>query len=144
MQRCNHTGTQPGDRPLQVAATIPDAEQEEHEAVYAPDVARILPNVEVANEAPLKWSDVLKEKDLKLHGLGNDGAMVFPQPVKGGQAAKQVFHDRVLLQKVLLWGPWEIELSKLVDKMGDKIEYDAGGRSRSTRVRPSQEEAGHE
>ena len=138
-------GTQPGEIPPQVAATVPDAEQEEYEAVYAPDVAITLPDVPDANEAPLKLSEVLTEQDLKLHGLCDDGAMVFPQTVKAGQAAKQVFHDRVLLQKVLLWGAPEIELSKLVDKMGDKVEYkDADGRSRSTRVRPSQKEAGHE
>ena len=136
--------TQPSPAATQLPATIPEAEQEDHEASYAPDGADVLEDTEAATVTPLTFQDVLSEAQLKTNGLGPDGALLFPKTSKSGHQVTQLFFDRVLLRKVLLLGSAEVELSKLVDKMADKILAipKPGERGRSTRVRPSLLEAG--
>ena len=140
--------TQPPPRTEQVQPTVPDVEQEEHQAVHALDAAgAFLPDVDAPHEQPLQFTDVLTEAQLKTHGLGENGAMLFAASSKGGEPPIQRFQDRILLRKILLHGAAEIHLSQLVDKMGDKVHVpkaDGTKRTQVTRHRPSQLEAGHE
>lgn len=136
-------GTQPFPLAAELPATIQEAEQEDHEASYAPDGGDVLEDTEALTVTPLTFKDVLSEDHLKTNGLGPGGAMLFPQTKKSGQVT-QLFFDRVLLRKVLLHGSAEIELNKLVDKMSNKIVTPAktpGEQSRTSRVRPSLVEA---
>ena len=141
-------GTQPPPRTEQVLPTVPDVEQEEHQAVYALDAAApFLPDGDAAHEQPLKFTDVLTEAELKTRGLGENGEMIFAASSKGGVPLVQRFHDRILLRKILLHGAAELHLSQLVDKMAEKVpapKTDGSRRPHVTRHRPSQLEAGHE
>ena len=77
-------GTQPPPRTEQVPPTVPDVEQEEHQAVYALDAAApFLLDGDAAHEQPLKFTDVLTEAEFKTRGLGENGEMIFAASSKG-------------------------------------------------------------
>lgn len=62
----------------QISPTIPEAEQEDHEASYAPEAADPAEAGDV-DVVPLTFNDALMEGQLKTSGLGPGGAMIFPQ-----------------------------------------------------------------